>query len=105
MEALAIASHLSRYVLAAAAVYFCIHLFRHYHRKGWLLLGVLFLEPFCLLVIRFAKHRPLLAYRAIGQGEGGVSELTYRMDFPLFYIVAVVGLFLLFRETRHDSNV
>jgi|GEM_PF-4779242 len=100
MEAIAIALYLSRYLLAVAAVSFCILLFRYSHRIGWLFLGALFLEPFFGILIRLSHGRRLLAYRKSSADEDGIAVLNYTWDVPVFYFVAVVGLFLLFREAR-----
>ena len=107
MEALALISHLFRHVLMFAALYFCITLFRRRGGFGWLFLGAVFLEPLYLLLWRFVHGRPLLAYKSVSGGEG-IMEVNYRVDFPFFYILSVVGLFLLYRQSQkkiggHDA--
>ena len=100
MEALAITSHLLHYVLAVLAIYFCVTLFRRSRACGWLLVSAVFLEPFFLLVMRVIHGRPLLAYKTTSLGADGIMQISYRMDFPFCYIVAVVGLFMLVRESQ-----
>ncbi len=104
MEALAIISHLLHYVLAILAVYFCIMLFRRGRALGWLLISAVFLEPFLLLVVRVIRGRQLLAYKTVSTGSDGIMQISYRMDFPFLYIVSVVGLFLLVRETQKNME-
>jgi hypothetical protein len=67
---------------------------------GWLFVSAIFLEPFYLLVVRAIRGRPLLAYKTVSAGSDSFMHVTYRWDFPLFYILAVVGLFLLFRQSQ-----
>jgi len=104
MEAIAITSHLLHYILASLAVTFCIMLFRHYRQVGWLLVCEVFLEPFAVLLMRAIRGRPLLPYRTMGAGPDGIMHVNYSMDFPVLYILAVVGLFLLVRETRRHTS-
>lgn len=110
MEALVIISHLLQYVLAVAALYFCIMLFRRRRFWGWLLLSAIFLEPFYLLFARAIRGRPMLAFKSVSEGSDGITEVTYSLNFPFFYILAVLGLFLLFRQAQmkiggHDEVV
>jgi hypothetical protein len=100
MEALAISSHLVRYVLSILAVYFCITLFLRRRALGWLLVSALFLEPFLLLVMRAIHGRPLLAYKTVSAGSDGVMQASYHMDFSFLYLVAVIGLFMLVRGSQ-----
>ena len=100
MEALAIISHLLHYVLAVAALYFCVKLFRPRRVWGWLLLSAVFLERFYLLLMRAIRGRSLLAYKSVSASSDGIMEVSYRLDFPFFYILSVIGLFLLFRQTQ-----
>jgi hypothetical protein len=100
MEALAIISHLLHYVLAVAALYFCITLFRRRRVWGWLLLSAVFLEPFYLLFARAIRGRPLLAYKSVSAGSDGIMQVSYRLDFPFFYILAVLGFFYFFDRGR-----
>jgi hypothetical protein len=100
MEALAIISHLLRYVLAILAVYFCVTLFRQRRACGWLFVSAVFLEPFVLLVMRAVRGSPLLAYKTVSAGSDGIMLVGYRMDFPFLYIIAVVGLFMLVRDSQ-----
>ena len=99
-EALAIFSHLLHYVLAVAAVYFCVTLFRRGRGLGWLLLSAVFCEPFYLLFMRAIRGRPLLAYKSVSAGSDGIMQVSYRLDFPFLYILAVIELFLLFRQSQ-----
>jgi hypothetical protein len=100
MQSLAIISHLLHYALAVAGVYFCITLFRQRRVFGWLLLSAVFLEPLVLLVMRVFRGRSLLPYKTTALGPDGIAEVSYRMNLPFFYILAVVGLFMLVRESR-----
>ena len=100
MEAVALISHLLRYVLAIVAILFCVALFRRQRACGWLLVGVVFLEPFVFLFMRAMRGRPWLAYKSVSASPDGVMEVSYRLDFPFFYIAAVVGLFMLMRGAR-----
>jgi hypothetical protein len=61
-----------------------------------------FLEPFVLMLMRAVRDRPLLRYRTSGPAVDGVGQLTYNVDFPVLYILAVVGLFMLVREMRRE---
>ena len=104
MEAIAIMLALSRYVLAVAAVYLCVLLYRHYRHCGWLVLGASLLEPFVHLLIRLVQGRPLLVSGTTGQTVDGVATFTYRWEFPYYWILTVLGLFLLWRATRHEKR-
>jgi hypothetical protein len=100
MEIIAAILFVSRFVLAAIAVSLCIMLFRHYRHIGWLVLGSSFLTPFLFSLFRFVQGRPLLTYRTSGPVVDGVARLNYRLEFPIFYLVVVIALFLLIREAR-----
>ena len=104
MEFLAFISHLLRYVLALVAVLFCVALFRRQGACGWLFVGVVFLEPFVFLLMRAIRGRPLLAYKTVSASPDGVIDVSYRVDFPFFYIAAVVGLFMLMRGAREKVD-
>jgi hypothetical protein len=95
METLAITSHLLRYLAAALAIYLCLALFRRDKAWGWLLLSAVFLEPFTLLLVRAFRGQAVLTYKSMAVGSDGVMQVTYRMDFPLLHLLAVVGLFWL----------
>jgi hypothetical protein len=101
MEIIAAILFFSRFVLAATAVSLCIMLFRHYRHIGWLVLGSSFLSPFLFLLLRLCQSRPLLTYRSSGPiVVGGATQLNFRLEFPVFYLVVVIALFLLIREVR-----
>jgi hypothetical protein len=102
MEALALFSHLLHYVLAVVAVYLCVTLYRRHRQCGWLLVSAVFLEPFVLMLMRAVRGRPLLRYSTSGPAVDGADQLTYNVDFPVLYILAVVGLFMLVREVRRE---
>jgi hypothetical protein len=104
MEALAILLALSRYALAMASVYLCVLLFRHYRHIGWLILGLSLLDPFVHLLIRLTQGRPLLSYRTTGQTADGLMTISYRWEFPYYWILTVVGLFLLLKAARHEKR-
>ena len=104
MEIIAIISYLLHYVLAVVAVILCVKLFRRRCQFGWLLVGAVFLEPLALLVMRAFRGRPLLSYETQTLGSDSVLHVNYRLDFPVLYILGVIGLFLLFRGTRHDKS-
>src|ERR1043166_4505569 len=94
-----------RFALAAAAIGFCISLFRRTHSVGWLFLGVVFIEPFYNLATRFAHGRPLLPYRTMGPGTGGAGgNITIHFDIPMLYVFALVGLLLLARRIRRETQ-
>lgn len=103
METLAIISQLFTFAIAAAAVILCVYLFRHNRQPGWLLLAAVFLEPFALLAMRAARGGPLLHYATTAPepvGPEGALQITLKFEFPAFYIIALIGLILLVRETR-----
>ena len=100
MEALAIISHLLHFVLAILAIYFCVTLFHRHRACGWLLVSAVFLEPFVLLLMRAIRGRPLLAYKTVSAGADGIMQVSYRMDFPFLYLIAVIGLFMLVRDSQ-----
>lgn len=100
MEALAILSHLLHYVLAVIAVTICLRLYRPQRQWGWLFLSAIFLEPFVLLVMRVLNGRPLMPYKVVNHGADLIMNVTYRYNFPFLYLLALVGLVLLFRQTR-----
>jgi len=103
MEAIAIISHLLHYALAVVAVSFCVILFRRHRLVGWLFLSAVFLEPFLLLVMRGFRGLPLLRYKTICDvGPDGVQQMSYNIDFPFLYMLAVAGLFMIAREVRRD---
>ncbi len=104
MEALAILLALSRYALAIAAVYLCILLYRHYRHIGWLVLGLSLLDPLVHLLLRLVQGRPLLVYRTSGPAVDGVATMSYRLEFPYYWILTVLALFLLLRATRHEKR-
>jgi uncharacterized membrane protein len=104
MEIIAIISHLLRYVLAVVAVILCVMLFRRQRQFGWLFVGAVFLEPLLLLVMRAFRGRPLLSYKTQALGSDGVLHVNYQWDFPVLYILTVIGLFLLVREARRGTS-
>jgi hypothetical protein len=96
---------LSHLVLAAIAMGLCVFLFRRSRNYGWLLLGVLFIQPWYFVAMRLAHGRPALAYRVVGGvTEGGAMQVTYRYDLPTLYVCAVVGLFLLACRARRPDT-
>jgi hypothetical protein len=103
MEALAIILQLLRFVLAALAVYFCVALFRQHRRAGWLLLSALFAEPFLELVLRLLKGGAFFTTQTTRSAEGDILHVTYRLQLPILYYVAFIGLFILFREARRGK--
>jgi len=105
MEALAIISHILHFVLAIVAICFCVTLFRRHRACGWLMLSAVFLEPFVLLLMRSIRGRSLLAYKTVSTGSDGIMEISYRVDFPFLYIVAVIGLFMLARRSQNGELI
>src|SRR5258708_28320487 len=103
-EVVALLTQLSRYMLALVGIFLCVSLFRRSQKFGWLLLSALFLEPFYICVARLILGRPVFRLHTMGDVTGGVQKITFHYDFPLFYILAVVGLFLLTREARQQEN-
>jgi hypothetical protein len=99
------AVYVSRFVLGAAAIALCVLLFRRSRNVGWLCLGVLFSEPFYLLALRIVQGRRIFPYvMSGGSTPGGAQELTIRFEIPILYILAVVGLFLLYRRAQRGTN-
>ena len=93
------------YALSATAVVLCVVLYRLYRQMGWLVLGVAFLWPFGVLLLRIVHGSPLLTYRSMGTDHYGVAELTYNWRFPGFYVVVVIALLMLIRAARRGGNV
>ena len=94
----------SWFALAIIAISLCVFLYRHARNPGWLLLTVLFLEPFRDLMVRLAHHRPLLTHRVTGPEPDGLPTITYTYDIPTLYILAVAGLLLLAREANRKAK-
>ena len=104
LEFIAAALFFSNYVLAAAAVALCIRLFRLHRQAGWLVLGVAFLAPFETSLLRLAHGMRLLTYRSVGTDQYGVAQLTFNLQFPGFYLVAVTALIMLIRSARRTKG-
>lgn len=104
MEALAILLQVLRLVIAACAVVFSFLLFRHYRRIAWLLLGALFAEPLLESLLRLLRGGSLLSHRVVSLGEGDIQTMTYRIEFPVLYYLAFIGLLMMFREARRRST-
>ena len=102
MEIIAIISQLSYYIFGALAVVLCVVLFRRQRQFGWLLVSVAFIQPFYALLMRAIHGRPLLTYMTVGRSPEGFQQISYRIEFPVFYIVAIIGLYLLVQKTRHE---
>lgn len=102
MEIIAITTQLSRYLFAALAVALCIMLFRRERQFGWLLVSVAFIPSFYALLMRAIHGRPLLTYMSSGTSPEGFARIGYRVDFPIFYLVAIIGLYLLVQQKRHE---
>ena len=90
--------------MAILAIYFCITLFRRHGACGWLLLGAVFLEPFVLLIMRAIHGHPLLTYKTMSAGSDGIGVISYKVDFPVLYIISVIGLFLLVRQSQKTDR-
>src|SRR5450432_2386791 len=104
MEVIAVISHLAHYILAAVAIVLCVILYRRQRKCGWLLVGTVFREPFVLLVMRAIHGRPLFSYKTQSLGSDGVLHINYQWDFPVLYVLAVIGLYLLVRDMNHDTS-
>ncbi len=102
MGALAIISHLLHYVLATLAVACCVTLFRRHRAVGWIFVSAVFAEPFLLLAMRAIRGLALLPYKTMTTDADGILQVSYRMNFPFLYLVAVAGLLLLVREARRE---
>ena len=102
MQTIAIISLLSYYITALLAVVLCVMLFRQSHQRGWLLVSVAFIQPFWLLASRAIHGRQLFTYMTVGVAPDGSQRISYRVDFPFFYVVAIIGLYLLVRKTHHE---
>jgi hypothetical protein len=103
METLAIIAAVSYYVFAFLAVALCVILFRHYRQYGWLLVGVAFIQPIWLLAVRLIHGRPLLYYITATTAPDGSIKTGYHIGFPVFHIVAIIGLYFLVRKARHET--
>jgi len=104
METLAIIAATSYYVFAIIGVTLCVILFRHYRQYAWLLVSVAFGQPIWFLFWRVIHGRPLLYYITATTAPDGSIRQGYRIDFPIFFIVAIIGLYLLVRKTRHETS-
>jgi hypothetical protein len=92
--------------LALAAITFCILLHRHSGNSGWLFLGVLFVEPLYHFGFRLSKGLPLFWYQtsqSVGPDDIKIQEFRSTFQVPIFYICAVIGLFLLYRKARRKT--
>jgi hypothetical protein len=103
METIAIISYLSYLVFALLAVILCVILFRYSRQRGWLLVSVTFLQPFWLLFIHAIQGRHLLPYMTVVTAPDGSQRTSVPIDFPVFYIVAIIGLYLLVQKARRDK--
>ena len=99
--------YILRYPLAAAAIAFCILLFRRGRNVGWLLLGVMFIDPFYQLVLRVIRGPRLLPYMTIRGPTtfGGPANVTMNFDFPMFLVFGVAGLYLLYHKGKPAEEV
>jgi hypothetical protein len=104
LEILAAALFVSRFLLAAIAIGLCLLLFGKSWLAGWILLALAFLEPFILELIRLIQNKPLLTYRAVGPVVNGAMTLNYRLEFPFFYLITVVGLFALVKGFQRRTK-
>jgi len=84
--------------LAAAAITFCIQIFKRTQDGAWLFLGVVFVEPFVRVVGRLARGLPMLWYRGSSIGSDGVPRQSLHFDFPALYLLSAIGLYLLYRN-------
>ena len=103
MQTISIISQLSYYVASLVAVTLCVILFRQSRQRGWLLVSVAFIQPFWLLLTRIIYGRPLLYYITMTTASDGSLKTSYRIEFPFFYIVAIIGLYLLVKKTRQET--
>jgi hypothetical protein len=69
-----------------------------------LFLAAAFSSPFAFLLLRAVQGEPLFGYKRIGPVVNGVLQVTYRWRIPGFYLLVVVGLFLLMRDPRRDRQ-
>lgn len=100
----AIALHLSRYVLALAGFVLCVLLFRTQRHVGWLVLAITFTDTFWMGLLRVVQGRPFLAYQTHGVSPDGLATLTTRMELPVTTFLSVLGLYLLLRAFRRESK-
>jgi hypothetical protein len=100
IEILAATLHYLNYVLTAIAIGLCIRLFRVHRNRGWLVLAAAFLAPFAAAILRLAHGGSLTTYRSIQMGADGIAVVTYRLEFPGFYALVVIGLLLLVRDPK-----
>jgi hypothetical protein len=90
-------------ILAAAAITFCILLFRCTKNIGWLFLSVGFIEPFYTVAWRVAWGLNPLWYSSHSIGRDGVPIEHLNFDVPVMFIFSVIGVYLLYRRFRHDK--
>jgi TRAP-type mannitol/chloroaromatic compound transport system permease small subunit len=105
METLAIISQLSVYALSLLAVALCVTLFRRSQQPAWLFVSVVFIQPLCALVIRAIHGRPLLHFMSAQVSPDGLQRIRYTVEFPVFSLVAIIGLFILVRKIQHERPV
>jgi hypothetical protein len=104
MNILTIVSQIFVLVMAIFAVTCCIILYRHRHQFAWLLVSAVFLEPFVTVLIRAFEGRPLLRHaRTLPSTDGAIHVHQY-FEFPVFYLLAVIGVFLLARSAHRNSS-
>jgi hypothetical protein len=105
METLAVLSQLSVYALSLLAVALCVMLFRRSQQPAWLLVSVVFIQPICALVMRVIHGRPLLHFMSAQVTPDGLQQIRYTVEFPVFSLVAIIGLYLLVRKMRYERPV
>src|SRR5258706_11205799 len=98
METLAIIGAASYYVFAIIGVTLCVILFRHYRQSGWLLVSVAFGQPIWFLFWRAIHGPPLLYYITPNTAPDGSIKESHRIDFAIYFIVAVIGFYIFVRN-------
>jgi hypothetical protein len=104
MEYVAIALHLSRYLLAVAGIALCVMLFQGQRHIGWLVLGFTFTGTFWFGLWRVVQGRPFLGHRTSGITDDGLASMVYRIEFPLDSFLMVLGLYLLLRAFQRKAS-
>lgn len=91
-------------ILAVVAFALCLKLFRRHRQMGWVLVGAVFLEPLYVLLVHAINGEPLLYYQS-ETVHNGVLIVRYKFDFPVLYILSVIGLFMLAQRKDKSKEI
>src|SRR3954453_22191186 len=104
MDAVAIFLQVLKYGVSVLGVRYCMMLFRQYRQPAWLLIGPLFAEPWFLLILRAVRGQTWFVYRRFSSDALSHATVTYVMEFQVLQIMALLGLYLLVRQSREAAN-